>query len=484
MTPAAIQKTPSPLANGDCNGVNGLKHGHLAEQQKNPVNGAKENLPTGGILQNLFSPSAEAKIWAVASRALHQPSPPIYYPEYTKPGGKDYVYRELDFWTSGFFPGSLFLLLERRRAFPYLFTPDEQRPHIKQLEYACQWWTENLHQNALLKGTHDLGFMILPWAKLDWELNQSSRSMASIVTAAETLASRFDATIGCIRSWDKCQTQVYNFNEPQQEFMVIIDNMMNLSLLFYASQHKKDESLRDKAIQHARTTARSHVRQDASTSHLIIFDPTTGNIRERLTNQGFSHDSCWARGQAWAIAGFAETHQWTGMEEFLVTARRCADYFLDHLPPSAVAPWDFDAFAQSETPHDEPPDTSASLIAAYGLLLIHRALTERGDRSDYLSAAMRLVRAVCQTHLTSPAEYLSRKGELETVEHGTLQTATAVTASMDGQQTIVNGATINNFQHAPRRWANHGLVYADYYFLLFGNELLKMNLGSLMGALW
>ncbi|KAK8910921.1 hypothetical protein QC760_001846 [Botrytis cinerea] len=318
--------------------------------------------------------------------------------------------------------------------------------------------------------------MIMPWARPAWELNRDTRALETLKTSAKTLLNRFSGAVGAIRSWDTCQTRRYNYQDPNTDFLMIIDNMMNLNLLFYVAQETNDNSMRDAAIQHARTTARTHVRSDSSTTHLVNFDPATGIVKERLTNQGFSHNSCWARGQAWAIAGFAETFHWTQDYSFLLTSRRCADYFLARLPESGIAPWDFDAHAQLSAIQKQPPDTSATLVAAYGMLLIHQALTARGDHSHYLSAALRMVEAVCSQHSNLPAKYtVEGEFQFDTVENGHVKEPAKIGVDMGHADTIVNGATINNYEFAPRRWADHGLVYADYYFLLFGNELLKMN---------
>ncbi|KAL1878550.1 hypothetical protein VTK73DRAFT_7891 [Phialemonium thermophilum] len=214
-------------------------------------------------LSSLYTPSAFAKIWFTAQKGLARPSPPTLYPEYTKPGGTEYVYRELDFWTSGFFPGCLYLLLERQRKHGHVLgsaasTSQEKVPHHLQLSFACTWWTENLHQNATLATTHDLGFMILPWAGPAWSLHGDARAFDTIRTAAETLASRFSPTLGCIRSWDTCVTKKYNFSDPDSDFLVIIDNMMNLNLLFTAASLTSSPRLRDVAVAHARRTQQTH----------------------------------------------------------------------------------------------------------------------------------------------------------------------------------------------------------------------------------
>jgi uncharacterized protein YyaL (SSP411 family) len=253
--------------------------------------------------------------------------------------------------------------------------------------------------------------------------------------------------------------------------------MMNLNLLFYAASKTGNANMYLAAVEHARTTARTHVRTDASTTHLVAFDPKTGNVKQRLTNQGYAHNSCWARGQAWAIAGFAETFGWTRDGEFLETARRCADYFLDRLPINSIVPWDFDALENEGPP--QPPDTSAAMIASYGLLLIHQALVAQGQESRYLMGALAIIQAVCSNHVNDSAQFMPQNHAVETVEYGTTINTTML-VDVSGGETVLNGATINNYEFAPRRWVNHGLVYADYYFLLVGNLLMEMGLGAVI----
>lgn len=160
-----------------------------------------------------------------------QEKPPTEHPEYTAPGFDHYVHSSHDFWTSGFFPGCLYLLYERQRKWPSLgqSITKERCLHPLKLEYACKWWTENLHDLAGRRDTHDLGFMIQPWAQLGWELNQDRRCYDTMIRAAHSLASRFDPKVGCIRSWDVCSTKRYNFNNPSKNFLVIIDNMMSMA---------------------------------------------------------------------------------------------------------------------------------------------------------------------------------------------------------------------------------------------------------------
>lgn len=252
---------------------------------------------------------------------------------------------------------------------------------------------------------------------------------------------------------------------------------MNLDLLFYVASATGNDALYNIAYDHAATTMKELVRSDYSTGHLVVFDPTTGKVIERLTNQGYSPGSCWSRGQAWGIAGFAQSYSWTKNTAFLNTAIELSKFFLKRLPESGIAPWDFDAPNDGST-GEQPPDTSATIIAAYGMLLIHEALVASGETSHFLESALKIIDSVCQRHLNDPASFSSNSAPVNTAEDGE---ATIATRTVDiGQgDTILNGATINNYQFAPRRWADHGLVYADYYFLLVGNKLLAMGLGPL-----
>lgn len=252
---------------------------------------------------------------------------------------------------------------------------------------------------------------------------------------------------------------------------------MNLDLLFYVASHTNDQAMWDAAVQHAKTTQTAHIRPDSSSTHLIVFDPNTGAILQRLTNQGYGDESCWTRGQAWAIAGFAETYGWTHDVAFLETAQRCADLFLSRLPVTDIPPWDFDAALHSD--EKQPPDSSAAMIAAYGMLLIYKAYLGLGDAvrgQKYLHAALRITAAICDVHTDTTAHMSQSTSAVETVEQGISQLSFESVCNTGGD-TILTGATINNYEHAPRRWANHGLVYADYYFVLVGNLLLDIGIG-------
>ncbi|KAJ5663322.1 hypothetical protein N7507_004053 [Penicillium longicatenatum] len=470
------------------------KRAKTVKQAMNGANGIKisPQTPSERAIEALFSASAAAKIWSVAARALGSVSPPILYPEYTDKSG-NYIYRTLDFWTSGFFPGSLYLLLERSMRYPQGKSQSPGReiqckPHNLQIEYLCRWWTANLHKNALKQDTHDLGFMIAPWAMKAWQLHRDPSAYNTLIMAAHSLASRFNATTQCLRSWDICITQRYKFTDPSRDFLVIIDNMLNLDLLFWAAKETSNPALYDVAKAHAHTSRKNHIRDDNSTFHVVNFDAETGDVKSRFTNQGYSDDSCWARGQAWGILGFMQTYEWTQEPAFLNTARDLAGYFVSHLPADGVPYWDLTAPVTDTSPRD----TSAAMVAACGFLLLYKALKGGIEADHYLQEAFKLVAAVVHAHMspqtlqfeaTAPTRQVPVYPEGSTDGCFTdgfdlLRVSWKSESTVGNCETILEGATINNYEFAPRKWSNHGLVYADYYFLLFGDMLLRMGLSS------
>lgn len=473
--------------------INGSAH-HDNDHQHSKIRQRRSNarIIPQVLINALYSESVAAKLWNVAQKALGTVEPPTLYPEYTDKKDFQYIYRLLDFWTSGFFPGSLYLLLERQVRFSSQ-VPKPVKPHHLQLQHLCQWWTVNLHQNATIKNTHDLGFMIAPWAMKAWSLHQDPRAYSSLVLAAYSLASRFDARVQSLRSWDVCYTKRYSYDDPSKDFLVIIDNMLNLDLLFWTAKHTGDKSLREIAISHAKTTQKHHIRPDNTTYHVVNFDAKTGLPKSKFTNQGYSDESCWARGQSWGILGFMQTYGWTQDPSFLTTARKLADLFISKLPDDRVPYWDFDA------PVDEssPRDTSAAMVTCCGLVLLYKALKDTEESiaaQHYLDSALRILEGTVSNYMTPSSARFNvdastgavptypEKEEQQQPGLLTVSTENSQRSLSDGHssgkcsETILTGATINNYEFAPRRWSNHGLVYADYYFMLLGNMLLEMGL--------
>ncbi|KAL4791611.1 Six-hairpin glycosidase-like protein [Aspergillus venezuelensis] len=449
------------------------------------------------VANALYGESTIVKIWNVARKALGGATPPVLYPEYT---GTDehYVYRNLDFWTSGFFPGSLYLLHERQVIYPDFYRQNEHStsplPHRLHLHHLCQWWSASLHQNAGRQDTHDLGFMIAPWAVKAWELYRDPQAYSSLVLAAHSLAGRFDARVQSLRSWDECYTRRYSFTPSNQEtdFLVIIDNMLNLDLLFWVARETGDRSLYNIAIAHARTSQKHHIREDKSTVHVVNYDPATGQPKKTFTHQGHSDESCWSRGQAWGILGFMQTYEWTREAEFLITGRDLADYFVKHLPEDYVPYWDFDAPVNESCPRD----TSAGMVACCGLVLLYKALkdTDRTAAQHYLNSALKILEGTISKFMTPSTvtcsvdtagtalavypetERQTQPGWLTVSPNSTSDGEVKQQDNLEVPETILKAATVCNYEFATRRWADHGLVYADYYFLLLGNMLLELRI--------
>ncbi|MBD3290835.1 glucuronyl hydrolase [candidate division KSB1 bacterium] len=272
-------------------------------------------------------------------------------------------------WIAGFFPGCLWYMYERT---------EEDRWK----EWA-EKWTAGMEPEKDNPGTHDLGFMIFNSFGHGHRLTENPHYKDVILQTANTLATRFDPDVGCIKSWDWMD---------ENDYPVIIDNMMNLELLFWAAKNGGNSEWIDMAIRHALNTIENHVRPDGGTYHVVLYDQDTGEVLERITHQGYADESTWARGQAWGIYGFTMTYRETEDERFLETAQKMADYFIDHLPEDFVPYWDFNA---PNIP-DEERDTSAGAIAASALLELSELSADQQKKLFYRYTAENILRSLCQ----------------------------------------------------------------------------------------
>ncbi|KAL4993967.1 Six-hairpin glycosidase-like protein [Aspergillus recurvatus] len=482
----------------------------------------RDYLPRYHIPQ-LFDENILAKIFRTASASLDDPKVftkrtgvPLGFPETVPQDGPDagrYEFRDPEFWTCGFFPGSLYALLERSTKYPQQVSVgssakiQEVRTQLRSLSQA---WSKSLHSMAFRTDTHDIGFIVMPALKRDWELFGNEQSLRSIVHAARSLATRYVLTAGAIRSWDCLVKKEITVTDQSENVLVIIDSLCNLDLLFYTSAHTGDDSLAKLAETHARTLLRTHLREQNgiavpkggyqgqlySTCHVANIDPSNGNLKWRWTAQGYNNDSTWARGQAWAILGFAQAYMWTkdavfldaacGTAEYflhrLATAPSCVETTLDELSPYPFAAdngkikrtkgrhvplWDFDAPVDRSSPLR---DSSAGVIAANGMLILFQALLSIGQDNlarRFLDAAVEIVRDTINLCLATEKAQLVREGASIKVEDSTPGWTF---------DSILKNGTANNNQHARRRYGNHGLVYGDYYLIEFGNRLLDLGL--------
>ena len=272
-------------------------------------------------------------------------------------------------WVSGFFSGSLWLLYEH--------TGDEE------LKTLADKYTRRVESAKHDKGTHDLGFMIFCSFGNAYRLTGDEYYKGVIEEASKSLVTRYNPTVGCIRSWN-----THRKENPELDFMVIIDNMMNLEMLEWVGGY--DEITRS----HAYTTIKNHFREDNSTYHVVAYNELTGEVVEKRTAQGVSNDSAWARGQSWGLYGYTMMYRMTGDETYLAQAVKIADYLIPRLPEDAVPNWDYDAEVKKK-------DSSAAAIMASALIELY-GFTQN---ETFLATAEHQLRS-----LSSDA-YLAKVGE-------------------------------------------------------------------------
>jgi hypothetical protein len=282
-----------------------------------------------------------------------------------------------DDWTSGFYPGVLWYIYE-------LSGDSKWKDRAKA-------YTAALEEQQYNGSNHDVGFRMFCSFGNALRLTGDERYIPVLVQSAKTLIDRYYASVGCIRSWD--------FNQENWQCPVIIDNMMNLELLFWASEQTGDPIYRDIAFSHAGTTMENHFRPDNSSWHVIDYDTITGEVRNRNTHQGYADESSWARGQAWGLYGYTMSYRLTDHMAFLKQAERIAGFLLEHprLPEDLVPYWDFDAPGIP----DEPRDVSAAAIMASALYELCR-YSENG--AYYKAAADRMMESLGSTYASVPGE--------------------------------------------------------------------------------
>jgi len=234
--------------------------------------------------------------------------------------------------------------------------------------------------------THDLGFLFSPSWVTAWRFTGAPVWRDGAVQAARSLIQRYNPAGRFIRAWGA-------LNDPNQAGRAIMDTMMNLDLLSFATEQTGDPKFLQIAVEHATTVQKYFVRPDGSTPHVFDFDPVTGTPIGPNTVQGYSPTSAWSRGQAWGIYGFTTMYRRTRNPLFLATAKRLADFALKVITPDYVPVWDYRA---PQAPNDIK-DASAGAVMACGLLDLAKA----ARRPDYQEAAVRMLAALSKTCLTT-----------------------------------------------------------------------------------
>lgn len=339
----------------------------------------------------------------------------------------------IEWWCSGFFPGTLWNI--------YRYTGD------KEVLKAAEAETAKLEHLLNGETDHDVGFQVNCSSGEGYSLTRNPEYRKMLREAADTLAARFNPTVGCIKSW--------NISDGH-DFYVIIDNMMNLELLMNVSALEGDGRLADIAQRHAETTSRNHIRPDYSSYHWVIYNDSTGAVEKRKTGQGYSYESTWSRGEGWALYGFTMMAKKTGDRRFLNLAENIARWTLARLPENKVPYWDYlaaEKLLANESGLDRKyagevdgkilRDASAGAVVASALLDLSEMTADKQLAKESKAAARKML------HTLASPEYFASEGS--------------------------NG----NFILKHSVGAYHGnsevdkpLTYADYYFLEAINKLM------------
>ena len=339
------------------------------------------------------------------SVAVSKPGNAVY-PRSIRPDGTFWE-SNYKWWCSGFYPGTLWYVYE--------YTGNET---FKELALKYQSGLEPLRYRT---DDHDVGFQLMCRYGNCLRLTGDQECVPVLIDGANSLSTRFNQEVGCTRSW----------SFGKWSFPVIIDNMMNMELLLKATELGGDDSLKNIAIAHARTTMKNHFRDDNSCFHLVDYDPETGAVVGKQTVQGYADNSAWARGQAWAIYAYPMIYRFTKDQEMLDHAVAIAEYLLPRVPDDGIPYWDYDA---PDIP-DDVRDASSAAIMACGLIELS-TYVDAEKSARYLAMAEKSLRTLASD------EYLAAEGE----NYGFLLKHSTGNKNRDQEVDVP-------------------LTYADYYFL-------------------
>lgn len=313
-------------------------------------------------------------------------------------------------WVSGFWPGVLWYMYE--------YTGEDE-------------WREIAHERNLPvakiltgeKKDHDLGFQFFCSFGNGYRLTGNPQYREYVFEAADQLAAMAHPVVGTILSWPHAKDRY------KTEHNTIIDNLMNLELLFWVARNGGTRAHFDIARRHARVTMENQIRPDYTHWHVVAYDTETGEAVQKVTRQGYSDDSLWARGQAWGIYGYAMIFRETREQDFLETAMGMADVFLERLPEDHVPYWDFDA---PDIP-DAPRDASAAAIAASGLLELSELVDGKNESKRYYRSAVKILDSLWENYAAPP------------------------------DNPAILGHSVGNYPRGKE--VDIPIIYADYYFI-------------------
>lgn len=325
-------------------------------------------------------------------------------------------------WCSGFWPGILWMDYEYLRGKGQVVRGER----IDSLRMIAEGYTEALaflvNQPAY---DHDLGFLVINSFLKGYEQTHNERYKQIALACADTLATLYNDKVGTILSWPRHVKDYGGHN-------TIMDNMINLELLFWASENGGSQRLKDIAVRHAETTMRNHFRKDGSCYHVAVYDTLTGKFIKGVTHQGYADSSMWSRGQSWAIYGYTMVYRYTKDKRFLDFALKVTDIYLKRLKETSddwVPLWDMDDPRGLEA----PKDASAACVVASALLELCQYV-DKAKGKDYLSAAENMLSDL------SGERYQSREKNVAFLMHST-------------------------GHHPAGSEIDASIIYADYYYL-------------------
>ncbi|MDR2921076.1 MAG: glycoside hydrolase family 88 protein [Tannerella sp.] len=326
-------------------------------------------------------------------------------------GSNEWHFTRSGSWTSGFWPGILWYIYE--------YTGDAKWKN------EAEKFTASIIPRATGPArSHDVGFLAYCSIGNGYRLTNDPDYKQALLQAADSVSVLYNSNAGTFLSWPNMVKRMgWKHN-------TIIDNMMNMELLFWAAKNGGDKRLYDMAYKHTETTMNNHFRPDGSCYHVIVYDDQTGEFIKGVTHQGYADHTMWARGQAWAIYGFTMAFRETGDVRFLETAKKAAEIYLQRLPEDHIPYWDFDA---PNIPN-EPRDASAAAIVASALLEMSVLTENAEERKKYRTAADNILESL------SSANYQSRDINSAFLLHSTGH--------------IPNGYEIDA-----------SIIYADYYYI-------------------
>jgi unsaturated chondroitin disaccharide hydrolase len=332
---------------------------------------------------------------------------------------------EIGEWTVGFWPGTLW--------YNYENTPNDEN------RKAASHFTDILEPLTTLSAyDHDLGFQIFCSYGNGYRLTGDTQYKQIILNAADTLATLFNSKVGTILSWPREVD-----NERFAPFNTIMDNMINLEMLYWAAKNGGSKELYNIATRHAETTMKYHFREDGGCYHVALYDPETGNFIKGVTHQGYADNSLWARGQAWAIYGYTFVYRETQDKKFLRFAEKVTDLYLSRLSNNEYVPyWDFD----DPSIPNASRDASAAAVVASALLELSQLEDNPTKAEEYKQAAINMIEEL------SSDKYQSREAKPSLLSHSTGHWP--------------NGSEIDA-----------SINYADYYYIEALTRYKKMQMG-------